>query len=79
MKIIEVYTSPGCSLCTQVKKALDNNNIEYKLYNIADDESFDRANKKGIMAVPTVIILENDVETLRMIRDTPQNVLDQVK
>lgn len=39
---ITLYGSPGCSLCKELSKVLDDEQIEYQFYNVREDKSINR-------------------------------------
>ncbi|MFQ6033334.1 MAG: glutaredoxin family protein [Candidatus Bipolaricaulia bacterium] len=58
MPEVAVYTTPGCQWCAAVKRFLEEHNIEYTEYNVADDPSKaeEMIQKSGQMGVPVVEI-----------------------
>jgi len=55
---VKVYSTPTCSWCTKVKEFLKGNGIEYKDFNVAEDEVAreDIVKRSGQMGVPVIDI-----------------------
>jgi len=53
---VKVYTTPTCPWCMRVKQFLDERNIEYEEYNVAEDPSRaeEMIHKSGQMGVPVI-------------------------
>lgn len=59
MKTIDIYTTPQCPFCKQLKLKLDQKNIAYKSYDITKNErAFTEMQKltKGVMSVPAMVL-----------------------
>ncbi|HIC95795.1 TPA: NrdH-redoxin [Candidatus Bipolaricaulota bacterium] len=56
MPEVKVYTTPTCPWCMRVKQFLDERNIEYEEYNVAEDPSRaeEMIHKSGQMGVPVI-------------------------
>lgn len=51
--MLEVYSAEWCGPCKQLKKVMDDNNIEYKVIDI--DKEPDLARHAGVRGIPTTI------------------------
>jgi thioredoxin 1 len=66
------FTGPGCQVCKvlepQVRKMILEifPEIEYRLYNVADDQAF--AANHGVFTVPVILVLYGSKEYLREVR-----------
>jgi glutaredoxin-like YruB-family protein len=58
MPEVKVYTTPTCPWCSRVKQFLDERNIPYEEYNVAEDmaRAQEMVQKSGQMAVPVIEI-----------------------
>lgn len=64
MKIITVYTQPGCQPCRAVKRWLDKRDVEYQTVDISTSPADLEAVKAlGYQAAPVTIISSGDPET----------------
>ena len=57
-KEVKVYSTPTCPWCKRVKKFLDDNDIEYQDFNVANDSKAreEMISKCRQLAVPTICI-----------------------
>ncbi|MBA7612849.1 Glutaredoxin 3 [subsurface metagenome] len=55
---VKVYSTPTCPWCRKVKQFLEDNGIEYKDFNVAEDSAAreEMINKCKQLAVPTICI-----------------------
>lgn len=62
-KKIEVYTSPGCHFCQQLKTFLSENNISFTEYDVSTDESKreELVQRSQQLGVPVVFIDNTDM------------------
>ena len=70
MKNVEIYTSPTCHFCQELKSYLKENSITYTDVNIAGDEEKTKelVEKSGQIGVPVVFISsEEDMSNPEMI------------
>ena len=60
---IEVYTTPTCPYCTKIKKWLENNDYDYKEYNVAQnkEKAKEMIQKTGQKGVPQTFIGDTQV------------------
>jgi len=58
MPEVNVYTTPTCPWCAAVKQFLEEQNIEYTEYNVAEDpaKAEEMIQKSGQMGVPVIEI-----------------------
>jgi len=58
MNKIEIYTTPQCGFCQQLKQTLKGKNIEYIAHDVTSDDSAreEMVNISGAMSVPVTII-----------------------
>jgi glutaredoxin-like YruB-family protein len=58
MPEVKVYSTPTCPWCERVKQFLEEHNIEYEDYNVAEDphRAEEMIQKSGQMGVPVVDI-----------------------
>jgi glutaredoxin-like YruB-family protein len=56
MPEVKVYTTPTCPWCMRVKQFLDERNIPYEEYNVAEDpiRAEEMIQKSGQMGVPVI-------------------------
>jgi len=71
MKVI-VYSTPNCPWCVKVKDWLKQNNVEFKEFDVSEDENMakEMVMKSGQMSVPVIdidgnIVVGFDQEKLR--------------
>jgi glutaredoxin-like protein NrdH len=58
--MVTVYTNPSCVQCDMTKKFLDNNEINYKVVDLSQDQaSLDMVLGLGFSAAPVVIAGES--------------------
>lgn len=63
MKIVTVYTSPGCQPCKATKRWLDKNGVDYKTIDVSENPADLAAIKElGYKAAPVVIVSTGDPE-----------------
>jgi glutaredoxin-like YruB-family protein len=62
-KKVKIYSTPTCTYCMAIKKFLEKNEVEYKDFNVAQDEEAlkEMKEKTGQMGVPVVEIGEDVV------------------
>jgi glutaredoxin-like YruB-family protein len=62
-KKVKIYSTPTCTYCMAIKKFLEKNEVEYKDFNVAQDEEAlkEMKEKTGQMGVPLVEIGEDVV------------------
>ena len=58
---VEIYTKPNCHWCSESKKLLDDNKIEYTNYKIGENITIDEVRAKFPDAKTVPIILFDDV------------------
>ncbi len=53
---VKIYTTPGCPYCKMAKKFLEDNDIKYQEFNVAEDKAArdEMRNKCGSLGVPTI-------------------------
>ncbi|MCR4405289.1 MAG: glutathione S-transferase N-terminal domain-containing protein [Candidatus Acetothermia bacterium] len=56
MPEVKVYSTPTCPWCSRVKQFLDERNIPYEEYNVAEDmaRAQEMVQKSGQMGVPVI-------------------------
>ena len=62
MKKVTIYSTPTCQYCDQAKTYMDENDIDYKEYDVSSDTEHrkEMIEKSGQMGVP-VIVLGDDL------------------
>ena len=57
-KKIRVFSAPACPYCVTLKTFLDENNVQYEHFNVAEDEKArdEMIEKSGQMGVPVIEI-----------------------
>ena len=64
MKLITVYSKPGCVQCTAVKRWLDKRGIEYRMVDVTQSpDDADAIRALGYSSVPVTIVSNGDAET----------------
>ncbi len=58
MKKVTIYSTPTCTYCKMVKGFLEENNIEFTDYNVAEDadKRQEMIDKSGQMGVPVIFV-----------------------
>lgn len=58
MKSVEIYSTPTCHYCHLAKDFFNENNIEFKEYDVAADSEkrMEMMQKTGQMGVPVIVI-----------------------
>ncbi|MDA3792382.1 MAG: glutaredoxin family protein [Elusimicrobia bacterium] len=53
---VKIYSTPTCPFCKKVKKFMDDNDVKYTNYNVADnqDKAQEMIDKSGQMGVPVI-------------------------
>ena len=69
MKImtVEVYSKPNCVQCTQTKKTLDKNGVDYVTIDVTEDEKAFKfvTEDLGHRAAPVVVVKDNSGKVLK--------------
>lgn len=80
MKIVR-FSSPTCQPCEQAGLVVDEvvraTNVSYEDLDVSIPENRQRARRLGVLGVPTVIVLNDDMEILR-ISGMKHNMKDQL-
>ena len=61
------FTASWCQPCKMLAKTLEGITIDYPIEVIDIDESSDLAIQYGVRGVPTLVMLQDDVETKRIV------------
>ncbi len=63
MKKIEVYTSPSCHFCNDLKEFLKGNNLEFVEHDVQSDEKVrqELVERSGQLGVPVVFIDDTEM------------------
>ena len=61
------FTASWCQPCKMLAKTLEGITIDYPIETIDIDEKQDLAIQYGVRGVPTLVMLEDDVETKRVV------------
>ena len=61
------FTASWCQPCKMLAKTLEGITIEYPIEVIDIDENQDLAIQYGVRGVPTLVMLQDDVETKRIV------------
>lgn len=72
MKKLVKFEKDGCTPCSMVSAWLDKRNVEYEKVNAFDDPM--RAAQAKVRSVPTLILMEGDVEIARTIGFKPNEI-----
>jgi glutaredoxin 3 len=53
---VKIYTTPTCPYCKMAKKFLDDNEVKYQEFNVAEDKAAreEMKNKYNSLTVPTI-------------------------
>lgn len=57
---LTVFSMDGCSHCVQLKKHLEENEIEYKLFSANNEEDSFLIQKFGVQSYPTLFFLDQN-------------------
>jgi len=78
-KKIHVYSTKDCPYCTELKQMLDNHLISYEVTDVDEEEKeWDEMCKTlNIEFVPTVIIVDEDADTAKLL--TPDIHFDEIQ
>lgn len=68
-KNVTIYSTPSCQYCKKTKNFLNENDVDFTDYNVADDtdKRKEMLEKSGQMGVPVVIVSEDDSDEGDMI------------
>ena len=79
MKDIHVYSTKDCPYCLELKQMLDNHNLSYDITDVDENEKEwdDLCKKLNIEFVPTVIIVDKELDTAKLL--TPDIHFDEVQ
>ncbi len=58
----KLFMTPTCPKCPEVKKFIEENNLDCEIINAREQEGLEKARSLGVMKVPTVIAFDNDKE-----------------
>ena len=61
------FTASWCQPCKMLAKTLEGITIDYPIETIDIDEKQDLAIQYGVRGVPTLVMLQDDVETKRVV------------
>jgi len=61
------FTASWCQPCKMLTKTLEGITIDYPIEVIDIDESSDLAIQYGVRGVPTLVMLQDDIETKRIV------------
>jgi len=61
------FTASWCQPCKMLAKTLEGITIDYPIETIDIDESSNLAIQYGVRGVPTLVMLQDDVETKRIV------------
>jgi thioredoxin 1 len=61
------FTASWCQPCKMLAKTLEGITIDYPIETIDIDENQDLAIQYGVRGVPTLVMLQDDVETKRIV------------
>jgi thioredoxin 1 len=67
MRKVLRFTASWCQPCKMLARTLEDIDTDYPIETIDIDESQDLAIQYGVRGVPTLVMLENDVETKRVV------------
>lgn len=67
MKTVKRFTASWCGPCKMLAKNLESIETEVPIEVVDIDENLEVAAKYGIRGVPTLVMVENDVETKRLV------------
>lgn len=77
MKKLVKFEKDGCNPCSMVSDWLDQRNVEYEKVNAFDDPM--RAAQAKVRSVPTLILMEDDVEVARTVGFKPDEIENLIK
>ena len=72
MKKLVKFEKDGCNPCNMVSAWLDERNIEYEKVNAFNDPM--KAAQAKVRSVPTLILMEDDVEIARTVGFKPDEI-----
>lgn len=72
MKKLVKFEKDGCNPCSMVSDWLDQRNVEYEKVNAFDDPM--RVAQAKVRSVPTLILMEDDVEIARTTGFKPDEI-----
>ena len=72
MKKLIKFEKDGCNPCNMVSAWLDKRNVEYKKINAFNDPM--KAAEAKVRSVPTLILMEDDVEIARTVGFKPEEI-----
>lgn len=80
MSEVTVYSTPSCPYCVKIKEWLEQENIDYKEHNVAEDKekAKEMVQKTGQRGVPQTIIQTEDDEKA-VIGFQPEQIKEQVE
>lgn len=67
MRKVLRFTASWCQPCKMLGRTLEDISTDYPIEVIDIDESQDLAIQYGVRGVPTLVMLQNDVETKRIV------------
>ena len=67
MRKVLRFTASWCQPCKMLARTLEDITTDYPIETIDIDESQDLAIQYGVRGVPTLVMLEDDVETKRVV------------
>ena len=77
MKKLVKFEKDGCTPCSMVSDWLDQRNVEYEKVNAFNDPM--RAAQAKVRSVPTLILMEDDVEVARTVGFKPDEIENLIK
>lgn len=77
MKKLVKFEKDGCTPCIMVSAWLDQRNVEYEKVNAFNDPM--RAAQAKVRSVPTLILMEDDVEVARTVGFKPDEIENLIK
>ena len=75
MRKVLRFTASWCQPCKMLAKTLEGITTDYPIEVIDIDENQDLAIQYGVRGVPTLVMLQNDVETKRTVGVLTEGVL----
>jgi len=75
MRKVLRFTASWCQPCKMLARTLEDIPTDYPIETIDIDESQDLAIQYGVRGVPTLVMLQNDVETKRTVGVLTEGVL----
>ena len=67
MRKVLRFTASWCQPCKMLARTLEDIDTDYPIETIDIDEKQDLAIQYGVRGVPTLVMLQNDVETKRVV------------